>query len=668
MNCTRIRLLSKIVWGIICVSCIPFLMSQHAIKAETMAKLYMVFDKMSYNSGEEVHMTINLDHFVELSEVKLQIKLKPDYFEPVLTEGQYFYFNNSSIFQNVLMNDYVDESYLRLRLIKNKEIQDGYYSGYRNNICYLTLKTKRPILDIRDCFTLENYETMGTSVYLFDTKDDIIPFEIFYKEKMKIEWSKADYVIDVFGEVPQFKNDIQISNRNSGEYEYLIEKQIDTNMIGIKTIHVGIYDKLTADYVFLSKPIQVVDRVSPVFTYPPSIQIEDEQLKELDLLHYIQASDNYDSYLDVKYNYYTDTLEKVEGFEAFLDYLEHHLLAYVVATTTDSSGNTAITEQIEIQIKDTKAPIINIQHQIEILDINIDELDIDSYFQITDAYDKNPFLVIDMAYDDIELKQVLKNGEIVHFSYFAIDASANMSETYACEIIPIDTIPPVISGQDLRFLDTEFIFSAIQDKIIVTDNFHFPCITTIEYVIYEEHIELLLSQEEFETAILKGKKGCIRYLAVDQFGNKSEPFVQYIEIVDTTAPVIHIKGIENGKKYIQVEQIQYEIIENFDGYESKVLLDNQPFDPMHLEKLAIGEHLFYMEVMDRAGNKAQKEIHFTIIEDNVIGCYDDLDCYVTNYLEIVIIAATLIVFVVVIILTKIFSTQKKYRKQKEKCK
>ncbi|MCM1260215.1 MAG: hypothetical protein NC182_04665 [Prevotella sp.] len=666
MNCTRIRLFSKIVWGIICVTCIPFLMSQHATKAESMAKLYMVFDKMSYNSGEEVHMTINLDHFVELSEVKLQIKLKSDYFEPVLTEGQYFYFNNSSIFQNILMNDYVDESYLRLRLIKNKEIQDGYYSGYRNNICYLTLRTKRPILDIRECFTLENYETMGTSVYLFNTKDDIIPFEIFYKEKMKIEWSKENYVVDVFGEVPQFKNDIQIMNRNLDEYEYLIEKQIDTNMIGIKTIHVGIYDKLTADYVFLSKPIQVVDRIAPLFTYPSSIQIEDEQVRELDLLHYIQVSDNYDSYLDVKYNYYTDTLEKIEGFEAFLAYLEHHLLAYVAATATDSSGNTAVTEQIELRIKDTNAPSINIHQQIEILDVNIDELDIVSYFQIADEYDDNPRLVLDMDYNDIELKQVLKTGERVSFSYFAIDASGNMSETYSCEIIPIDTIPPVISGQNLRFLDIEFVFSAIQDSIVVTDNFSFPCTSTQEYVILENNIELLLSQQEFEKAILRGKKGYIRYWAVDHFGNKSESFVQHIEIVDTTVPVIYIKGIEEGKKYIKVEQIQYEIIENFDGYESKVWLDNQSFDPILLEKLAIGDHLFYIEVVDQAGNRAQKEIHFTIIEDNVIGCYGDIDCYVTNYLEIVIIAATLIVFVIVIILTKIFSTQKKYRKQKEK--
>lgn len=666
MHCTRIRLLSKIVWGIICVSCIPFLMSQHVAKAESMAKLYMVFDKMSYNAGEEVHMTMNLDHFVELSEVKLQIKIKSDYFEPVLTEGQYFYFNNSSIFQNVLMNDFVDESYLRLRLIKNNEIQDGYYSGYRNNICYLTLKTKRPILDIRECFTLENYETMGTSVYLFNTKDVIIPFEIFYKEKMKIEWTKEDYVIDVFGEVPQFKNDIQIINRNPGEYEYLIEKQIDTNMIGIKTVHVGIYDKLTADYVFLSKPIQVVDRIAPVFTYPSSIPMNDEQLKELDLLHYIQVSDNYDSYLDVKYNYYTDTLEKIEGFDSFLAYLEHHLLAYVAATATDSSGNTAVTEQIEIRIKDTKAPSINHLPQIEVLDVDIDEFDMDSYFQMIDAYDKAPRLVIDMDYDDIELKEVLKRGEVVPFSYFAVDASGNISETYNCEIMPIDTTPPIISGKDLRFLDTEFVFSAIKESIMVTDNFHFPCATEVEYVINEENMELLISQEEFEKAILRGKKGYIRYLAVDKFGNCSEPFVQHIEIVDTTVPIIHIKGIEDGKKYIQVKQIQYEIIENFDGYESKIWLDNQPFDPAHLEKLSIGEHLFYIEVTDRAGNRAQKEIHFTIIEDNVIGCHGDLDCYVTNYLEIVIIAATLIVFVVVIILTKIFSTQKKYRKQKEK--
>ena len=135
--------------------------------ASSNANLYLVFDKTTYNVGDIVNININLDQFASLSEVKLQIKIKEEYFEPVMVDNKYFYFSASSVFTNDVINDYVDHTYLRLRLIKDENISEGYFSSYKNNICNLQLKVKRPIDDIYNYFTIDNYDNMGISVYLF---------------------------------------------------------------------------------------------------------------------------------------------------------------------------------------------------------------------------------------------------------------------------------------------------------------------------------------------------------------------------------------------------------------------------------------------------------------------------------------------------------------------
>ena len=248
--------------------------------------------KTTYNVGDIVNININLDQFASLSEVKLQIKIKEEYFEPVMVDNKYFYFSASSVFTNDVINDYVDHTYLRLRLIKDENISEGYFSSYKNNICNLQLKVKRPIDDIYNYFTIDNYDNMGISVYLFDVKDQIINYNLYHREKIKVNWQVESYELNVYSEVPDFKKDIQILNREIGEYEYLIEKQIDTMIIGLKTVHIGIYDKKAADYIVLSKAVSVVDKMAPIITYPSNITIEDNLIMTIDYFDYIDVNDN----------------------------------------------------------------------------------------------------------------------------------------------------------------------------------------------------------------------------------------------------------------------------------------------------------------------------------------------------------------------------------------
>ena len=57
--------------------------------ASSNANLYLVFDKTTYNVGDIVNININLDQFASLSEVKLQIKIKEEYFSQHTGRGSW---------------------------------------------------------------------------------------------------------------------------------------------------------------------------------------------------------------------------------------------------------------------------------------------------------------------------------------------------------------------------------------------------------------------------------------------------------------------------------------------------------------------------------------------------------------------------------------------------
>lgn len=235
---------------------------------------------------------------------------------------------------------------------------------------------------------------MGLSVYLFNTNDKIINYKISYNQKIQITWDKEKYIVEVFSYVPNFKEDIVIANRESNQYEFLLEKQINTDLIGLKTIHVGVYDKLTADYIILSKPVEVVDTTKPTITYPNIIEINGDELLEIDLLHYIECNDNYDEYLKIQFQYFSYEGVEINNLELFTNYLSNHYQGYLIVKCEDTSGNVAITPNILIRVKDTKPPKITKLDEIRINDIDIETIDLEKYFQITDQYDNNPRVIL----------------------------------------------------------------------------------------------------------------------------------------------------------------------------------------------------------------------------------------------------------------------------------
>lgn len=656
--------MKKKIYFIISILLMTIMLSSLKIKANSLANLYVVFNKLSFKNDEIVDITINLDQFIDLNEIKLQIKIKNEYFEPILEDNKPFYFDSASIFKTDIINDYIDNSYLRLRLIKDSVIDSGYYSNYKNNVCHFRLKTKRPINDIKEYFTLDNYEEMGLSVYLFNTNDKIINYKISYNQKIQITWDKEEYIVEVFSDVPNFKEDIVIANRESNQYEFLLEKQINTDLIGLKTIHVGVYDKLTADYIILSKPVEVVDTTKPTITYPNIIEINDDELLEIDLLHYIECNDNYDEYLKIQFQYFSYEGVEINNLELFTNYLSNHYQGYLIVKCEDTSGNVAITPNILIRVKDTKPPQITKLDEIRINDIDIETIDLEKYFQITDQYDNNPRVILKFfdteLNDESSLKKRLSKGEKIKFEYMAIDESGNSTERFNCLIIPVDTIAPNIEVVDLEILDTDYNYSVIEKSLKVVDNFIYQCNLNKNYYICEEEVDY----DTFNNMVQRGYLGKIRYQAIDLAGNTSGYYYQSIKLIDTTQPIIEVENINESQKYTNIEKINYHISDNFDNVEFEVWLDDLVYEESQLVNLEKGLHTFKIIAKDTSNNVSQVEITFEIIEDNLIGCGNDPRCYLNNYLEVVIMVVALIVFVAIIIVIKIIMYNKKKTKAK----
>lgn len=168
----------------------------------------------------------------------------------------------------------------------------------------------------------------------------------------------------------------------------------------------------------------------------------------------------------------------------------------------------------------------------------------------------------------------------------------------------------------------------------------------------------MVNKEQFDELMLRGKKGYIVYIGIDTFNNRSEGVRQNVNVIDTIAPQIIVKNIQNEQKYIKMDKIEYEIVENFDNYELIVLLDDKEYLG---GKVEIGKHELYIKVKDAIGHERSLSLDFEVIEDNIIGCKDDASCYVNNYLEVVIIVSALLVFVIIMIIVRIVIKKKKQK-------
>ncbi len=653
MNKKIIKLL--LVMGLILLS----LLYRKNAYASNITKVHLIFNKISYDAGEEVKLTINLENFNKLNETKVIIKCNDNVFVPIMKNDKYGQITNNSVYESPIINEYVLGGYLRFQLHKDN-LSEGYYSGYKNNVGEFYFETRKKISNIYDCFKNGNFEslTTGINVSLYDIYNQEIKTEFQWSEKIKVSWDIDKYHLEVYDEIPLFINDINITNRNENEYDLFFQDKINNKNLGSQVVTIAIYDKVNADYILLSKVVEVVDTTPPVITGTNNISIESNKLNNFKITEYFVVSDNYDKTPKVVITYYDALNKLINSQNLFLEYLLTHLQAKAIIKSLDSSNNSSDEFEITIEVKDVQAPIVNYPKEIIIKDIETVNFSFLDYVTITDDYDATPKLIITYWCENIEIENqidALLQGKKVIVRYYAEDKSGNKTPIYETKIEVLDTTFPIINDVgNLEITDQEALNFDFSKLITISDNIDKN--PKINFTYYIENQEV--SRDDWKKAIARGYKGVIKYYGIDASNNKTNEFNTEIIVYDTTPPVIKIHNIKETNKYLKIEKLDYEVLDNFDGnIDISATLNGIEY---HNEEITIpGEYIFKVIATDKSGNEAIEEVKFEIIKNNVIGCGGDIDCYLDNYFVVVVVAGILMAIILTIFIVRVCLWQKK---------
>ena len=389
-----------------------------------------------------------------------------------------------------------------------------------------------------------------------------------------------------------------------------------------------------------------------------NISVESNKLRDFKITEYFVASDNYDKTPEVVITYYDVDNKLINNQNLFLEYLLTHVQAKVVIKSLDSSGNASDEFEIIIEIKDVEAPTVDYPKEISIKDVEIADFDFMNYVTVTDDYDSNPRFIITYLCENIEIEDqidALLRGKKVIVRYYVEDKSSNKTQNYETKIEVLDTTPPIINNvENIEITDQEAINFDFSKLVSISDNIDKN--PKINFTYYLESQEV--SRDEWKKAIVRGHKGVIKYYGIDASNNKTSAFDTEIIVCDITPPVIKIHNIKEGNKYLKIEKLDYEVLDNFDGnIDISVTLNGVEYHNEGITKP--GEYVFKVTAVDSSGNESIKEVKFEIIENNVIGCGGDIECYLDNYFVVVVIAGILMAIILTIFIVRLCLWQKK---------
>lgn len=617
---------------------------QFNIKAENAQNIHIIYSNYTVYKDQEFIITINFE------QVNLYYST-----QIVLDLGEYFEVSNE-VPCELLINSYYskDEVYVNnvenniIRFVAFKKTNEN--STTFNNIVQITLKSKINCSDVRKY--LQNVK-----IGLFDAEYQTIPINLITSEGIKVEWLKDIYEIELGSNLPDFNDDITISNRKEDEYivKVFVDK-INVNKVGPQIVTIYVYDYTNSSCVILNRTVNIVDNEKPVISGKKEIVINDIDL-ELNKLTNYQVTDNYDEKPDLLVQYFTEDLELISSIDEFLQYLKNHTIGIIKLAATDSSKNQSNEFIQTIKIIDTTPPEVIIDDEIIVNDFELDKFNINDYLKITDDYDNSPivkYYINGVENPNIQ-KELLKNYDL-NILLVSIDKFGNKSSETNVKVTLLDTTSPTIEKiSDLIINDTEFVSieDAITNIIKVNDNFNLPLEYKYKYFNDEE-----ITKEEYINLLYLGLKLKVEVSAIDQASNESNKVMVETMLVDTTPPNVIVKNIEENKKYLTIANVEYQVFDNFNNdLEVKLFLDGEIYQntPINI----IGKHSLLIVVKDSKGNETNKTINFEIIKNNLIGCGLDKDCYTENYQTILYIAFSLLVLSILIFMTKILIRKNK---------
>ena len=259
----------------------------------------------------------------------------------------------------------------------------------------------------------------------------------------------------------------------------------------------------------------------------------------------------------------------------------------------------------------------------------------------------------------LSIVDTLKTKYYVEIEYYGVDNAGNETKHYTFKIYLKDTISPTLDNvldlnipdedmnlylQDITFLEKDFIIS---------DNFNKELVMDRKYYVDNE----LVSVDEFLSSLLLGKEGIVEYQLIDSGNNKSLLCKQKVIIVDDTPPTITVNNIENDGKYLKIDKIDYQVIDNFNlPVNTKIFLNGNEYLGSLIEE--IGKYELKIIASDGFGNESFKIINFEIVDENIFGCIDGINCQENNYATGLIIAGILLSAIVVIVLIEVFVVRK----------
>lgn len=623
-------------------------------------KVYFVYSKINVNSKDLLTVNINLSNYEAVKEIKLRIN-KLENLEPTITNDGYFDINDNTNFSNILVNEYIQNESMNLHIIKeNIEV-----TNYQNNICSINFLVINDIENVIKMFE-ENIK-----LYLFDSKMHLLEYEIKHTEKLNANWKIENNTLEVYSEVPNYSDSFKVVNREKGEYEIIVKQNIDTNVIGIQAITIIVVDKLNYDYLVFNQAIDVVDSLPPIIVCPEIVEIKDTEINNLILEKYIQTSDNYDIIPALNILYYDKDKNLINNIDEFKKYIRGEKTAYIEVFSVDASSNSSDKIMAEFRVLDVSAPNIIIDNDykdaIYIDDTKIEEFDLNSNFLISDNYDSSPNIIFNF-YNNITKEPIdnvieeLKKGTVINCEYYGIDNCNNKTKTNQVLLMVKDITVPTISGiENLTIKDKEVDSYDFLQNIICKDNIDQTPSLNIKYFINDKE----LSKYEFLSELKKGYNGIIKYVAYDKALNYSEEYIQNITIIDTTAPTITIKDIKENGKYLSLDEIKFEVNDNFyEEVEVYVTLNDYEYKGTKISE--VGLYTFKIIAKDASGNESIKELKFNIIEKNITGCSGDIDCYIDNYTTVIVVVTVLMLVSLGTIIFKIVYTIKKRRNNKNK--
>ncbi len=642
------NLLKKLIYLLSIIISLLFLLPWKTVvhASDIDIEVNFIFEHLTYTKGDTIKLSLNIENGHQVDEIKMGINCSND-ITSFIDFANNVEVNKSSGFTKELVNEAGNDEGVKLYLQKENEL-------LQRKICSLKLICKNDIEDIISLIA------NNLTIYLFDDHNHLLEYKIGYSEKLKATWNILLDELEVFATVPNYANSFSVTNRLENEYEIILKQNIDSSIIGTQVVSIIVIDKVNNDYLLFNKTINVVDKTIPCLSYPDQIILDDTDVETFDIGEYISVVDNYDNNAHLVCSYYNKEEEKL-SFDSFKKYLKNHNNGYICFYGVDESKNKTEDIKLEIIVNDTTPPIITTSFLDELIvkDVEYDSFDILSYFNIIDEYDSNPSLVLEVYDKNDHLldayKSKLLEDKVLKLKYYGFDKSGNKTNVVEQNIILQDTIAPVIKGlNELILKDNEVNEDFYLYDLEYKDNIDVNPKLEILFYIGEEEVNKYVFLEKIKTGCI----GHVLFQAIDFANNHSETFLRKIKVIDTTPPVIKLLDIKNEGKYIKVEQINYEVSDNFNNdIDVYVEINGQEYNNTLINE--IGQYHVSIYAKDSSGNESKKEFTFSIIENNIKGCSGDIKCYVDNYSSVIVTVTVLTICSIALVIIKIILERKK---------